>query len=378
MTDVARGSGADPRRAATAVWASALTAAAVVVGAVVTAGSGGGTGPAPPEPIRLTPAPLDQAGQSLDRCALALDFVGLATRYPERADWRPLAVLSTGEVVVTMLDGDPPFVCVTGPRSVAVSDPASAVPLDTAELLLSTPAGVLAAVAPPRESVEVTPVGTDPPGAARHFLRVTGTPISDADRLTATIDGPAGTRHLGTPERLAPPALDLVDRAWSPMTPPSTGTTDLLERCRAGAEPVPRPWRTAHVLPYTLRGQPAWLLVAISTGTVGGCSIAPDEVTPLRVWRVGTIGDGSRPFVWLPRPGQALPDLAPAIAAGPMAPAVARMEIIADGGRSWDASLAGGTFATRIPDGVTHDPRELTVRAVDTRNQVLYEGPAAD
>lgn len=360
-----------------AVWLSALAATAVVVTVVLLAGPGRGGGPGP---IRTAPAPLDQGGRSLDRCALALDSTGLAGGYPARADWRPLALLSTGDVVVTLLDAPTPFACVTGPRTVAVSDPGSAVPLDTARLLLSTPDGVLVAVAPAREAVEVGPVGAEPAAPARHFLRVTGVAVTDPAGLTGTVTGPAGTRGPLAPGGLAPPALLLVDRPWQPDTP--TGTVDVLQRCRAAAEPgsdaAARPWQLAHLLPHDRGGRPASLLVAISTGIVGGCSVGPDGATPLRVWRVGLGIDGPRPFLWLPRPGEPLPDLAPDLAAGSVMPSVARMAVSVDGGPRWAASLAGGTFATRIPDGVPRDPRALTVHVYDAADRVLYEGPAAD
>ena len=61
-----------------------------------------------------------------------------------------------------------------------------------------------------------------------------------------------------------------------------------------------------------------------------------------------------------------------------MQPDVARMEIVTGTGRRWEASLAGGTFATQIPAGVAPDPQGLTVRALDADNRVLYEGTTAD
>jgi hypothetical protein len=363
-----------PRSRAAAPALAALVAVAVVVTAVVAAGSGGRSGPVPPDPP--LPVSLDLGGQSLDRCAIALGAAGLAGRYPERRAWSPLAVLFTGDTVVTLLDGGVPFVCVTGPRTVQVSAPGAAVPVGPARLVLSTADGVLAAVAPASGTVQASVAGTDPSpvdgaGGRRYLLRVTGVPLTRPDQLAVTVGTAAGV----APDRLARPALDLVDRPWVPGDRP-VATDDLLERCRAaqlGTE-EPRPWQAGHAMAY---GRAAVLLVATSTGTVGGCSVGTNGATPLRDWRIGLVSDGPRPFTWLPRPGETLPDLGGDIAAGPVQPDVARMEVRDGTGRRWEASVAGGTFATQIPAGVAPDSRFLTVRAFDGRGRLLYDGPAA-
>lgn len=364
-----------PRSRAAAPVLAALVAVAVVVAVVVAARSGGRPGPAPPSPP--LPVSLDLGGQSLDRCAIALGAAGLADRYPDRRAWRPLAVLFTGDVVVTLLEDEVPFVCVTGPRTVQVSAPAVAVPVGPARLVLATADGVLAAVAPPSGTVGVAVAGTDPPpvdGAGegrRYLLRVTGVPLTRPDQLVVT----AGAGPGMAPDRLARPALDLTDRPWVPADRP-VATDDLLQRCLA-AQPGtedPRPWQAGHAIVHR---RAAVLLVATSTGTVGGCTVGPDGATPLRVWRIGLIGDGPRPFTWLPRPGETLPDLGGDVAAGPVQPEVARMQVTDPTGRRWEASLAGGTFAVQVPAGAATDPRVLTVRALDGRGRLLYEGPAA-
>lgn len=358
------------RLASAAPLLAALVATAVVVLVVLAARPGGRTGPLPPGPIAPAPVSLDQGEQSLDRCALALAASGLTERYPERGEWRSLAVLFTGDTFVTLLDGPVPFVCATGPRIVQVSAPSAAVPVGPALLLLTTSTGVVAAVAPARATVAV---GAGP--GSRYFLGATGTAISRQDQLSVTVGDEAGTRVLGPPERLAPPALDLVDRPWEPGDGP-VPAGDLLARCAAAAAPgPPRQWRTAHVLAY--RDGERVLLIAVSEGTVGGCSLGPDGVTPLRTWRVGLIGDGARPFTWLPRPGETLPDLESDVAAGPLLPGVVRLEVTDRTGRTWDASVAGGTFATQVPAGVASDAAQLTVRASDAGGRLLYEGPAA-
>lgn len=366
------------RGTAAAPTVAALVAAAVVVLVGLVAGSGGRSGPVPPDPP--LPVSLDLGGQSLDRCALALGASGLAGRYPDRRGWRPLAVLVTGDAVVTLLDGEVPFVCATGPRTVAVSDPAVALPIGRARLLLASADGVLAAAAPAGATVDVAVAGPGPSpgGAGRYLLRVTGAPLTRPDQLVVTVTGPDGTGTSGPPDRLARPALHLTDRPWEPGDRPAA-TDDLLDRCRSaqpGVEP-PRRWHTAHVLEHRRGDRPALLVVAVGTGTIGGCAVGPDGATPLRTWRVGLISDGDRPFTWLPRPGEALPDVGGDIAAGPVQPDVARMEVVARDGRRWEAGVAGGTFATQLPAGVAPDPRELTVRVLDADGRVVYEGPAA-
>lgn len=358
------------RLASAAPVLAALAATAVVVLVVLAARPGGGPGPLPPEPVPPAPVSLDQGEQSLDRCGLALAAAGLTERYPERGEWRSLAVLFTGDTFATLLDGPTPFVCATGPRTVQVSDPSAAVPVGPARLLLTTPTGMVAAVAPARGTVAV---GAAP--GSRYFLGVTGSAVTRPDQLAVTVADATGTRVLGPPARLAPPALELVDRPWEPGDR-AVPAGDLLARCAAAAAPgPPRQWRTAHVLAY--RGGERALLVAVSEGTVGGCSLGPDGVTPLRTWRVGLIGDGDRPFTWLPRPGETLPDLEPDVAAGPLLPGVVRLEVTDRTGRRWDASIAGGTFATQVPAGVAPDAARLTVRASDAGGRLLYEGPAA-
>ncbi|QJY47710.1 hypothetical protein [Pseudonocardia broussonetiae] len=362
------------RGASAAPVAAALAAVAVVVLVLVAAQTGGGSGPAPPGPP--PPASLDLGGQSLDRCALAIGAAGLADRYPDRGSWRPLAVLVTDDAVVTLLEDDVPFVCATGPRTVRVSDPAAAVPVGPAALLLTTADGVLAAVAPAGATVDVAVAGTGPPAVAaeRYLLRATGATPTRPEQLTVTVAGAAVV-----PDRLAPPALDLVDRPWVPPRP-AGDTGDLLDRCRAvpvAGEP-PRTWQTVHLLSHRRGASTAVLLVAVDTGTIGGCAVGPAGPTPLRTWRVGLIGDGARPFTWLPRPGEVLPDVGDDLAAGLVQPAVARMVVTAGTGPPWEASVAGGTFATQLPAGVAPDPRGLTVRALDAVGRVVYEGPAAD
>jgi hypothetical protein len=373
------GAAGDRRGTPAAPLLSALVAGAVVLGVGVVAGSGGRSGPVPPDPP--LPVSLDLGGQSLDRCAIALGASGLAGRYPDRRGWSPLAVLVTGDSVVTLLDGEVPFVCATGPRTVAVSAPGAAVPIGRVQLLMTSAEGVLAAVAPADETVDVTVVGAEPSPVegSRYLLRVTGTPLTRPDQLAVTVTGPDGTGVTAPPDRLARPALHLTDRPWEPGDRPPT-TEDLLDRCRSaqpGAEPSRR-WHTAHVLEHRRAGRPAVLVVAVGTGAVGGCAVGPYGATPLRTWRLGLVSDGPRPFTWLPRPGEALPDLGGDIAAGPVQPDVARMEIVTGTGRRWEASLAGGTFATQIPAGVAPDPQGLTVRALDADNRVLYEGTAAE
>jgi hypothetical protein len=358
-----------PRRAP---WVAAIAAAATVLLVLLPAGSGRVVGPVPPDPVGPAPQPLDHLRESLDRCAGALDAAGLAGRYPPRSGWHPLAQLSSGVLLLTVLDAEVPFVCATGPSTVEVSDPRAAVPVDRALLLASSPAGVLAAVAPAGVSVEVTTDGERPAGltAGRTVLRTAPRPITDPAQLAVTVGDARGVRMLGAPQRLAPPALHVVDRRSVPADA-STGATDLLRRCLAGADPAPG-WAPAQVLAYRRAGQPASLLVATGGPGVGGCSVAPGDSTPLRPWGPGT-ADGTRPFTWL----SALPDLPADLAAGPVRPDVVRMEVGASGDGPWRVAVAGGTFAAQAPAGAPADPRVLTVRAFAADDTLLYTGPAA-
>ncbi len=368
----------DHRPSVAAPVVAALLAVLVVVLPVVAARWGQRTGPVPPVPPPL-PVSLDLGGQSLDRCAIALRAVGAADRYPDRVSWRPLAVAFAGDTVVTLLDGEAPFACVTGPRTVQVSDPAAVVPVGPARLVLTTAGGVVVAVAPEGTTVAVGVAGVDPPaGDSHHLLRATDVPVTRPGQLVVAVTGPAGTHSPALPDRLAPPVLDLVDLPWGAGAWPA-GTDDLLHRCRAAQPPaeLPRPWWTAHVLAHPDGDPAAALLVAVGPGAIGGCAVHPDGVTPLRTWHVGLIGDGARPFTWLPRPGATLPDLGSDIAAGPVQSGVTRLEVVAGTGHRWEVGVAGGTFATRIPAGATTDPRNLTVRALDARGRVVYQGAAA-
>jgi hypothetical protein len=364
------------RGAVLAPLAAAVLAAATVVLIVLISRSGGGADPFPPAPVGPIPEPLDRVGLSLDRCASALDAAALADRYPDRAAWRPLVQLTVEDRQVTMVESDVPFVCATGPATVEVSDPLAAVPIGQVLLLLSSADGVVAAVAPEGERVEVAAVGGPEPGfaATRHFIRVLPDPVADPAGLAVVIGDSTGTRVLGAPSRLAPPAVRVVDRRSAPPDR-SAAAARLLRLCSAqpGAEPS-RPWETAQVVAYRRGDQPASLLVAVGPSGVGGCSVAPGEITPLRAWPAG---NGARPWTWLPAPGTSLPDLGVDIAAGSVRPEVVRMEITARGGQRWHASVAGGTFATQLPAGVPADARELTVRAYDADDHLVGEGPAA-
>jgi hypothetical protein len=356
-----------------APWIAAVATAATVLLVLLPAGSGRGPGPGPPPPVRPAPQALDRQDESLDRCAAALDAAGLAAGYPRRDGWQPLAQLFTGGTSVTLLDAEVPFVCATGPSTVEVSDPRAAVPVDRALLIASTPSGVLAAVAPSGARVEVSTDGDRPAGLAahRHFLRLAPRPITRADQLAVTVGDSGGVRPLGAPERLAPPALSVVDRRFVPADP-SAAAAEMLRRCLVAADATAPGWAPAQVLAYRRAGQPASLLVAAHHSAVGGCSVAAGEVTPLRTWGPSATGD-ARPFAWL----SALPDLGADLAAGPVRPEVVRLEVVAGDGRRWRVAVAGGTFAGQGPPGAPTDPRSLTVRAYAADDTLLYEGPAA-
>lgn len=366
-----------PRRILAPLLAAVLAAAVVLTVGIAARPEAGF--PQLPEPIRTAPAPLDGLGLSLDRCAAAIEAAGLTSGYPERADWRPVARLVTGGVAMTMLDGPVPFVCATGPTVVDVSDPRAAVPVGPTLLLLSNDAGMLAAVALDGRTVEVAGPADGPPGraASHHFLRVGGGPVTDARELTVAVGDGSGLRVLGPPDRLAAPALHVVDRSAVPPDR-STGAADMLRRCLAArADATSEAWETAQVLAYRRGAQPASLLVTTGPGVVGGCSLDPGEVTPLRVWWAGRDAEGDRPFVWLPQAGATLPDLDGDIAAGPVASGVARMEVATGGGTRWPVAVVGSTFATQLPDGMPRDPRELTVLAYDAQDRLLFHGAAA-
>jgi hypothetical protein len=362
----------EDRRQRRAPWAAAVAAAATVLAVLLPARSGQNIGPVPPVPVGPAPQALDLLGQSLDRCADALDSAGFAGRYPERTAWRPIAQLVGGGTSMTLLDAEVPFVCATGPSTVEVSDPQAAVPIDRALLIASTPSGLLAAVAPAEARVEVTVDGERPSSLTANttFLRLAPRPITNAGQLAVTISDARGVRTIGAPERLAPPALRVVDRKFVPADP-STGAADLLRRCLAvaGADAA-QGWAPAQVLAYRGAEQPASLLVAAHPSAVGGCSVAPGEVTPLRPW--GPSAGGARPFVWL----SPLPDLAADLVAGPARAEVVRMEVSTGDGRRWPVAVAGGTFAGQAPPGAPTDPRSLTVSAYAADDTLLYEGPA--
>lgn len=349
---------------------AAVAAATTVLLIGMLSGSRGSPGPAPPDPIVA-----DRVVLSLDRCAAALQVAGMSDRYPDRADWRPLAGLSRGGFVVTMLDAEVPFVCATGPTTVDVSEPLVAVPVGTARLLLSAPSGVLAAVAPAGQRVDMA-AGHDHPlgsAAARYFLGVTAEPVTDVDELAVAIDDGRGSRVHVAPSRMALPGLRVVDRRTVPPDR-STQAAAMLRSCLAAqATRDSRTWVPAQVIEQA-RGA---VLIAVSRGVVGGCAVTADGATPLRVWRIGVESEALRPFVWLPVPGGRLPDLDRDIAVGPASQRIARMEITAGAGQSWPAAVGGGTFAVRIPAGVAPDPRKLGVRAFDVDNRLIYEGPAA-
>jgi hypothetical protein len=361
-----------------APWAAAVLAVVTVLLVVLPVRAG--QEPAPdlpdPDPIGPVPVALDRLEQSLDRCAAALDAAGLAGQYPERSGWRPVATLFSDTTAVALLEAEVPFVCAAGPSAVEVSDPRAAVPVDRALLLVSTASGVVAAVAPAGARVQVTAAGERPSGVVAHraFLRLVPQPITDAGQLTVTVGDEDGVRSAGAPQRLAPPALRVVDRQVVPADG-SSGAVDLLRRCllAAGAAGAVGPggWTPAQVLVHRLDGQPASLLVAVDGSGVGGCSVAPGVVTPLRSWGPGS-ADGDRPFVWL----NPLPDVAADLVAGPVRSEVVRMEVRSGDGRGWRVVVAGGTFAAQAPPGEPVDPRALVVSAYAADDTLLYEGPA--
>lgn len=364
----------EDRRQQLAPWVAAAVAAVTVLAVLLPARADQGGGPTllpyPPQPV---PQALDRVGESLDRCAGAIAAAGLADRYPERSQWRSLAQLASGGMTVALLDDDVPFVCATGPTTVEVSDPQAALPIDRALLIVSTPSGVVAAVAAAEARVEVTTDGEPPSTLAAQgtFLRVARAPITHPDQLAVTVSDLSGIRPLGAPERLALPAVRVVDRQVVPADT-STGAADMLRRCMtaAGADGSPH-WTPAQVLAYRRAEQPASLLVAVHGAAVGGCSVAPGEITPLRAWGPHA-ADGTRPFVWL----SPLPDVTANVAAGPVRSDVVRMVVRSGDGPRWWIAVAGGTFAAQAPPGVATDPRSLTVSAYAADDTLVYEGPA--
>lgn len=356
-----------------APWVAAVIAVATVLIVFLPARSGQGSElPVPPAPYGPTPEALDVTGQSLDRCAAALATAGLAERYPQRSGWRPLARVVRSSMSATLVDAEVPFVCATSPSTVEVSDPKAAVPVDRALLIVSTPSGVLAAVAPDETWVQVTTDGEQPTvlAAQRYFLRVMSRPITDAGRLVVTVSDTGGVRSVGAPDRLAPPALRVIDRQVAPADQ-SAGAAELLRRCQAVADADQTPgWAPAQVMAYLRGDQPARLLVAVRGSVIGGCSVAPGDVTPLRFWGSNAI-DGARPFVWR----DSLPNIPADMVAGPVRPEVVRMEVSDGAARRWAIAVAGETFVGRAPFGAPTDPRSLTVSAYAADGTLLYQGP---
>ncbi len=333
-------------RGAAGPVAVAVIAVLTVVVAVLVARPDGSPAPYPPLPV--DPSPPDRTALSLDRCAAALELADLDGRYPPRVRWDPVARLADDLGAVTVLDGRVPFVCVTGPTTVEVSDPAAAVPAGGATVLLT--GAVLAALAPAGGTVAV------PAGPAAAVLLHRG-------EVASLVVGGA-TVPL---ERPAPPALSVTDRREIPADRSAESVT-LLQRCQ-GVEPPDRFWLPAVVL----ERDGTALLVATGSAAVGGCVVEPGRAAPVRLWRVGGPVDGPRPFVWLADP----PGTSPGTAAGPVQPRVTRMEVTAPTGGSWPAAVGNRAFAIRLPPGVDPDPRTLTVRAYDASGVLLYEGPAA-
>ena len=236
------------QRLAPLLAAVSVTIMLVIIALV--ARSDRGSGPFPPEPVVR-----DRAALSLDRCAAALAVAGLSTRYPDRRDWRPLAGLEHGDVTVAMLDAPVPFVCATGATTVDVSDPQVAVAIDAARLLLSTPAGVLAAVAPDGLRVDISRAAERPPGYAadRYFLDVTAQPVTDAGQLAVAVGDPAGVTDRGPPSDSPCPRCTWSTAARCRRTAPrrQRPCCDGVSTCRATSSRGrgPRPWSSRTTRP---------------------------------------------------------------------------------------------------------------------------------
>lgn len=330
----------------------------VVVAVLLARPAERGTAPYPPLPV--DPSPPDRTSLSLDRCATALESAGLDD-HPARVLWEPLAQLVDDQVVATVLDARVPFVCVTGPTTVEVSDPAGAAPAGGASVLLT--GRVLAVVAPPGGTVAV-PGGVPGPVLLHRVddLGVDDLGADDPGGGALVVDGvPIG------PVEPVPPALSVTDRREIPPDRSAEAMT-LLQRC-LGVAPPDRFWVPALVM----ERDGATLLVLSGSATVGGCVVAPGRAEPVRVWRIGGPTDGPRPFVWLAAP----PGAPPGTAGGPSQQRMVRMQVTAPSGETWPAAVGNRVFATHLPPGVDPDPRTLTVRAFDADGTLLFEGPAA-
>jgi len=217
----------------------------------------------------------------------------------------------------------------------------------------------------------VTTDGEHPSGLAADntFLRLAPRPITHAGQLTVATSDTGDIRVLTTPERLAPPALHVVESAGRARDT-STGAADLLRVAAARpARPGPT-WTPTQVVGYRRDRAARHAADRRHGSAVGGCSVAPA--------RSPRCGHGDRappparaPFSWL----TSLPDMdhRPRRRTGPPGRS-------ADGSRCrrrtrWWITVAGGTFAGRAPPGARTDPRSLTVSAYAADDTLLYKGP---
>ncbi|RSM54213.1 hypothetical protein DMH03_35825 [Amycolatopsis sp. WAC 01376] len=385
-------------------WPIVAAAAAVVLvlaGALITTvliRKPDGQGPVVANPDFSLDRP--KAEEAMNRCWAVVQSEGRAASFPARNEWVPrFTVVSPPVTVVAMMADGNPFFCETTLMTATVSDP-NAVPAYTdgarTAALLMTRAGTVAGIADPDwPKVEMTGQNEaslstrDIPVFRPENLFVHIAPMKPS-RTTYAVGPTPGeqSRPLGyhAPYALRPapePAASRLDKPVFPVPDRATPAGEFFNTCTRGASETVSDEDAYRIGAY-LEGQDVGVVVARLGGQAIVCQggfgygdgkteyyrVFPDQprsAGPVRTLQAETVGR-------VDRNGNPVPVRNTYLGVVPDAAAGVKLDF--GTGTTIDATVADGTFAAWVPDGVSQDYEHARVgiTVVDAAGGLLYQG----
>ncbi|RSN57212.1 hypothetical protein DMH01_27575 [Amycolatopsis sp. WAC 04182] len=390
-----------PERRRWPIVAAAAAVVLVLAGALITTvliREPDGQGPVVANPDFSLDWP--RAEEAMNRCWAVVQSEGRAASFPARNAWVPrFTVISPPVTVVAMTADDKPFFCETTLMTATVSDP-NAVPAYTdgarTAALLMTRAGTVAGIADPDwPKLELTGQNEasqsmrDIPVFRPGNLFVHIAPMKPS-RTTYAV-GPTPGEQSRPPGYQAPyplrpapePAASRLDKPVLPVPDRAMPAGEFFKVCTEGASDTVAD-EDAYRVGALLEGQDVGVVVARLGGQAivcqGGLGYAdgktayyrvfpdpPRSAGPVRTLRAETVGR-------VDRNGNRVPVRNTYLGVVPEAAAVVKLDF--GTGTTIDATVADGTFAAWIPDGVSDDLEHarVSVTVLDAAGATLYQG----
>lgn len=387
-------------------WPIAAAAAAVVLvlaGALITTAiirEPDGPGPVVANPDFSLDWP--KAVAAMNRCWAVVQSQGKAASFPDRDEWVPrftIAQASPSVTVVAVMADGKPFFCETTLMTATVSDP-DAAPAYTqgarTAALLMTPAGTVAGIADPGwPKVEMT--GRNEASLSRRDIPVFRpgnlfayvAPMKPS-RTTYAVGPTPGeqTRPRGyqAPHLLPPapaPAVSSMDEPVVPVPERATPAGEFFKACTEGASET-LPDVDAYRVGALLDGEDVGVVVArLGDQAVvcqGGLGYQDGKTAYYRIF--AELPKSSEPIhpLWTETVGRANRNggtVKPRNTyLGVVPEAAAAVKLDFGTGMKIDATVADGTFAVWLPDGVSQDyeKAQVGITVLDAAGKTLHQG----